>query len=1395
MLFRSLIDEVGGTTYSLKYTTSGSCPNSSVQSVSVTALDDASFTLTNFCEGNANNANITGLAGGSFTFNTTPSDGSSVIAATGEIVDEVGGTTYTLKYTTSGVCPNSSTQPVTVTALDDASFELTDFCDGATNSANITGLTGGNFTFNVTPSDGSSINASTGEISDGVVGTTYSIEYTTSGSCPNSSIQSVSVTPIDDASFTLTDFCLGAANSAIITGLTGGGFAYNPNPLDGSSVNASTGEISNEIAGTNYSIEYSTSGSCPNSSIQSVSVTAVDDPSFNLSDFCVGAANSATSIATSGGTFKFEPEPGDGAAINPSTGEITNEVAGTTYSVEYVTGGACPDSLTKTVSVFALDDAGFTLSDFCEGDINSATITGLAGGSFTFNTTPSDGSSIVAATGEIVDEVGGATYTLKYTTSGTCPNSSTQSLTVTALDDASFSLTDFCIGDANNANITGLAGGSFTFNTTPTDGSSIIAGTGEITNEVAGASYSIKYTTSGNCPNTSIASVSVTPLDDASFTLTDFCIGDANGANITGLAGGNFTFNITPSDGSSVIAGTGEITNEVAGSTYSIKYTTAGSCPNSSIESVSVTALDNASFTLTDFCEESANSANITGLTGGSFSFNPDPSDGSSVIAATGEIVNEVGGTNYTIEYTTSGICPNTSLQSVSVTAKDDPTFAYSSTTFCTTGGDQTPVSIATGGGVFSEPTTLAINSSTGTVDVASSALGSYDITYTTTGSCPDNSTITVNITSAPSASFSYSATPYCQNSGSATVSFGAGSSGGVFSESTGDLVINSTTGAVNLNSSPPGSYTVNNDIAASSGCSAASASTPIEIVALDDAGFTLSDFCEGDVNSATITGLAGGSFTFNITPSDGSSLDASTGEIIDGVAGTTYTIKYTTSGSCANSSVKSVSVTSSDDPTFAYSSTTFCLTGGNQLPESVATAGGIFSEGTNSMIINSTTGEIDVASSGIGDYIITYNTSGSCAQSSNVTVSIISSTDGSFSYSETPYCQGSGTATITLDAGAIGGVFSESTGNLIINPATGEVDLDASASGTYVVSNEIGAIGGCAAVSVTTSIEIKSLDDASFALTDFCAGDDNAADVSGMSGGSFTFFENPSDGSSVNSSTGEISNGVGGTTYSIEYTTSGSCPNSSTETVTVNSLPTIGYLGNTSLCEGESTKLTAYGAASYQWGAGQTINPIIIAPSADTTIVVSGTIGSCVGNKTITVNVQALPIISISGDTTIFSGEEGWLSAEGGDSYSWWPSDGLSCVDCAEPEVFITESITYCVEANLGGCVDTACVNVEVEFKPEVECGEVYVPNAFSPNGDNNNDVLYVYGDCITELKFEIFNRWGESVFVTETVGAGWDGAFRGKNLNTGVFTYVASVVSTNQGEQVISGNVTLFR
>ena len=153
------------------------------------------------------------------------------------------------------------------------------------------------------------------------------------------------------------------------------------------------------------------------------------------------------------------------------------------------------------------------------------------------------------------------------------------------------------------------------------------------------------------------------------------------------------------------------------------------------------------------------------------------------------------------------------------------------------------------------------------------------------------------------------------------------------------------------------------------------------------------------------------------------------------------------------------------------------------------------------------------------------------------------------------------------------------------------------------------------------------------------------------------------------------------------------------------------------------------------------------------------------------------------------------WLSAEGGDSYSWWPSDGLSCVDCAEPEVFITESITYCVEANLGGCVDTACVNVEVEFKPEVECGEVYVPNAFSPNGDNNNDVLYVYGDCITELKFEIFNRWGESVFVTETVGAGWDGAFRGKNLNTGVFTYVASVVSTNQGEQVISGNVTLFR
>ena len=92
-------------------------------------------------------------------------------------------------------------------------------------------------------------------------------------------------------------------------------------------------------------------------------------------------------------------------------------------------------------------------------------------------------------------------------------------------------------------------------------------------------------------------------------------------------------------------------------------------------------------------------------------------------------------------------------------------------------------------------------------------------------------------------------------------------------------------------------------------------------------------------------------------------------------------------------------------------------------------------------------------------------------------------------------------------------------------------------------------------------------------------------------------------------------------------------------------------------------------------------------------------------------------------------------------------------------------------------------------------ECGEVFVPNAFSPDNNGENDMECVYGKCIKSLTFAIYDRWGEKVFETDNKDNCWDGVYKGKKMNTAVFVYYLRV-TLNDGDEVIKkGNISLFR
>jgi len=156
---------------------------------------------------------------------------------------------------------------------------------------------------------------------------------------------------------------------------------------------------------------------------------------------------------------------------------------------------------------------------------------------------------------------------------------------------------------------------------------------------------------------------------------------------------------------------------------------------------------------------------------------------------------------------------------------------------------------------------------------------------------------------------------------------------------------------------------------------------------------------------------------------------------------------------------------------------------------------------------------------------------------------------------------------------------------------------------------------------------------------------------------------------------------------------------------------------------------------------------------------------------------------------------------AQNATAYEWNPKSGLSDPfqpkTWAHPEVTTTYTV---IVTDSRGCQDQEKVTIEVY---EFSCGEttVYTPNAFSPNGDGENDYLRIRGEKIQSLAISIFNRWGELVFESENVNMienetfGWDGKYKGKLQNAGVYVYHLKVTCDDQYEFLKTGNITLIR
>jgi gliding motility-associated-like protein len=188
-----------------------------------------------------------------------------------------------------------------------------------------------------------------------------------------------------------------------------------------------------------------------------------------------------------------------------------------------------------------------------------------------------------------------------------------------------------------------------------------------------------------------------------------------------------------------------------------------------------------------------------------------------------------------------------------------------------------------------------------------------------------------------------------------------------------------------------------------------------------------------------------------------------------------------------------------------------------------------------------------------------------------------------------------------------------------------------------------------------------------------------------------------------------------------------------------------------------------------------------------------------CKGSATYTVNVSQLKasdvVASIARDT-ILLGESTELSAlpYSGFPIQWLPIDGLSNANAASTMASPSKSTVYFLKVGDGLCSYVDSVSLTVY---EIKCMDPYVflPNAFTPNGDGNNDVLRVRGLFIDEIKLMVFNRWGEKVFETDDQRIGWDGTFRGMEADPGVFVYHLYAKCVDGQTFTKKGNITLIR
>ena len=1301
----------------------------------------------------------------------------------------------------------------------------TSFCKGVphtlTGSATVTG--GGAITYQWKYAGTGAATTTPGLTT---VGThNYKVIATANGCVDSSAMKTITINALPDSSInSLGSYCGDASAAVNLTAVTtGGSWKVDNVALGGSSFvpkNYSTGM---------HVVEYDvTANGCSSDDTVQFHIIKKDTADITpVGPFCKNAAAVTLKAVNTGGTWS-------GAGITSSTLGTFNpkNAAVGANTITYSITGTCGDIKTTSITVNATDSAKInTVGAMCSSSPAITLNTYLTAGSTPGGTWSGTGITNAATGAFDPSSLAQNTYKIKYQTGGACPTADSVNISITNGVILSFLTTQkstYCQNSPMDTMKVSqlLSGGVF----------STFSGLGitDATNGYYDPSLAnlgvdtVYYIKSGMCGDTVKTVITVNAVDVAEINPEGvFCASDlAKQLTVTaGTAAGTWS----ASCGACISAG-GLFNPTTAGATaalnpayHVITYTTNGSCPEEDTIHVRVVG-QMVSQILT------ADTAVCKNGTAFKVRLSSTTTAGGTWLSLPLGKVDNAGNFNpqtagigvYTIYYGVQGatlLCSAVDSVKITVTAIDTAKITLGQGPFCL--NDPALVlakEAATSTGVWSG--TGITNTTTGEFTPATAGVGPHLITYTTTGGCPVQDTLTVVVVNQMIADITTPATTKCKNAAAFTIALsGTSTAGGTWSSVPVGKVDNA--GSVNPVTAGVGSFWVYYGLTGATSTCSAKDSVEITVTAIDTAKITLGQgpFCLNDPAQTLLKEAASSAGTWSGTG------------ITSGAAGTfnpttagvgSHKITYTTSGACPVFDTLTIRVVNQMVANITTAdNTNICVDNGlyQVALSGNSTVGGTWSSVPAGLVDN--TGKFNPQLAGVSNGILVrYSVSGvtaTCSAKDSVLLNVLPREEAQITDGATKsFCTNDVAFQLTpLNAGGTWAGTGVTAGGLF-NPAS------AGAGGPYAIRYKVNGVSSLCPDEDTILITVIAPKNAAInASGPYCEnlGLQTLSPV--VPGGTF---------SGVGVSAGGLFNpmAAGAGTHWIKYTQNGQCPSVDSIAIVVESLPVVKPMPDVAggcvplVVNFGDSSTSASQIATWNFGDGAQTTLTSSNASISHTYTKVGTFdvwldvqfqNGCKDKAQTKVTVTEVPEADFSFNpqpastldpTVLFTNQSTgatnylWDFSSKGTPSTSTNSDEIVKFDPTAAETKGLDTIQVKLKASNAVCTDSIVKEVLIK-----DIFTMYAPNAFSPNGDGLNELFYPMGanhkcETCTNYEFMVFNRWGELVFRTTTPYEPWNGK-RANNLQDAqIDVYVWRVLYTDsftgkEGKQM--GAVTLMR